>query len=417
LGVIGTALVIIQQIWGPKDASASTNLMSATDLWKGRGANPFYFYWWMLHNSLIVMPILLSVLVTAAARFKQGSKWLLLRAAAESIKREIFRYRTRSMYYKEIAEQQLALKIEDITRRTMRTEVNTSSLKPYDVSKGLPPRMDASHGQDDGISYLVPDRYIELRLDDQLSFFRTKAVKLEKQLKMLYWSTFLVGGLGSYLAAVNMQVWVALTTTVVAAFGTYLGYRQVENTLIKYNQAATDLANVKAWWNALSAEDQSLSANIDSLVSHTEQVLQTELDGWIQQMQNSLAELREDQKKKYEKDTEASANKQEGPTVSPTAAPPVKQVADEEKDGEDVNDKAEINNDVADGAVETEPPNEDKPEVVSSTTTATTDAEQTGNEAAEDDVEPQPSFEDKPKNKEDEIEISSTSSAALIGEI
>jgi len=363
------------------------------------------------------MPILLSVLVTAAARFKQGSKWLLLRAAAESIKREIYRYRTRSMYYKELAEQQLALKIEDITRRTMRTEVNTSSLKPYDVNKGLPPRMDAAKGQDDGISYLVPDRYIELRLDDQLNFFKTKAVKLEKQLKLLYWSTFLVGGLGSYLAAINMQVWVALTTTVVAAFGTYLGYRQVENTLIKYNQAATDLANVKAWWNALSAEDQSLSANIDSLVSHTEQVLQTELDGWIQQMQNSLAELREDQKKKYEKEASAPADKQEGPTISPSAAPPAKPVASEEKAGEVEDVNTESDDSSKDGTVKAEESVDDKTEEPPSVSTDTMQTTQAENETKGDEPDAEPATEDEPGNKEGEIEISATSSAALIGEI
>lgn len=428
LGVIGTALVIIQQIWGPKDTSAPTNLMSATDLWKLRGTNSSYLYWWLLHNSLILMPILLTVLVTAAARFKQGNKWLLLRAGAESIKREIFRYRTRSMYYKDLPEQQLAMKIEDITRRTMRTEVNTSSLKPYDVSKGLPPKMDASNQQDDGICYLVPDKYIEVRLEDQLNFFKSKAVKLERQLKFLYWATFAVGGLGSFLAAINMQVWVALTTALVAAFGTYLGYRQVESTLIKYNQAATDLANVKAWWNALSAEDQAMSVNIDSLVAHTEQVLQTELDGWIQQMQNSLAELREDQKKKYEKETSADAGKQDGPVVSPNAAPPVKPAADEEADDQDKDaatkngDKEIISEDKPVG--ETEAVEEGTKTVEEGTKKVDGEAKAASDvegehEANETEPKEDAAPDDKPVSdgKETKVELSSTSSSALIGEI
>ena len=121
-------------------------------------------------------------------------------------------------------------------------------------------------------------------------------------MKWLYWGIFIVGGLGTFLAAIGKQVWIALTTSIVAAFGTYLGYRQTERTLMKYNQAATDLANVKAWWNALSSEEQSKQENIDSLVEHTEQVLQTELDGWIQQMQNSLAELRKEQEAKFERE-------------------------------------------------------------------------------------------------------------------
>src|SRR6185369_17195084 len=155
---------------------------------------------------------------------------------------------------------------------------------------------------DDGFSYLTPDRYVEVRLGDQLNYFKKKAVKLEKVLKALYWSTFLVGGVGTYLAAVNQQVWIALTTAVVAAIGTYLGFSQTENTLTKYNQAATDLANVRTWWNALSAEEQALQQNIDSLVEHTEQVLQSELDGWVQQMQNALAELRKGQEPSSERE-------------------------------------------------------------------------------------------------------------------
>jgi hypothetical protein len=218
----------------------------------------------------------------------------LLRAGAESIKREIFRYRTTASNWQNDAEERLAKAVEEITRRTMRTEVNLSALVPYDKTKGFPPYTNASGG-DDGFSCLSPDRYVEVRLADQLRFFQRKTVKLERQLRRLYWLTFVIGGIGTYLAAIGMQAWVALTTSMVAAFGTYLGYRQTESTLTKYNQTATDLANVKAWWDALSAENQAEQENINSLVNHTEQVLQSELDGWVQQMQNALAGLRKEQ--------------------------------------------------------------------------------------------------------------------------
>ncbi len=317
-GVIGTALVVIQQVFAPRKelnapkkspevaeptnlpgvaelsdslgAAEQNDLLGAAELW----ANGFVG-WWVVHHLLIITPILLTVLVAAANRFRQGSKWLLLRAGAESIKREIFRYRTRAMYYSQNAEQQLAQRVEAITQRTMRTEVNASALVPYNKDQGFPPHMFAAKGGDDGFSSLTPDRYVEVRLGDQLNFFQKKAVRLEKQLSRLYWFTFILGGLGTYLAAVGFQAWIALTTALVAAIGTYLGYRQTENTLTKYNQAATDLLNVRNWWNALSAEEQARQINIDSLVEHTEQVLQSELDGWIQQMQNALAELRKGQ--------------------------------------------------------------------------------------------------------------------------
>jgi hypothetical protein len=305
LGVLGTALAVVKSILFPD----------------GRPANP-PAVWWVLYELLIVIPILLTVLITAANRFKQGSKWLLLRAGAESIKREIYRYRARAMDYKENPEQRLAERVEDVTRRTMRTEVNLSALVPYSKDKGFPPYMNGTQGGDDGFSYLTPDRYVEVRLGDQLSYFKGRSVKLERQLKMLYWAIFIIGGVGTYLAAVDQQVWIAVTTAVVAAIGTYLGYRQTENTLTKYNQAATDLANVKAWWNALPAEEQSRQENIDSLVEHTEQVLQSELDGWVQQMQNSLAELRKGQEPTPEKEEGADREKAAPPAEKPPAAPP-----------------------------------------------------------------------------------------------
>jgi TRPM family ion channel/conflict system pore-forming effector with SLATT domain/uncharacterized protein DUF4231 len=301
LGVLGTALAIIKQLYAPEKTAANQQL------------------YWTLYYTLVIVPILLTVLVTAASRFKQGNKWLLLRAGAESLKREIFRYRARAGDYQQDPEQRLVQNVEDITRRTMRTEVNTSALPPYDKDKGFPPHMYGAQGGDDGFSYLTPDRYIEVRLGDQLNYFQKKSVYLEKQLRALYWLTFLIGGLGTYLAAIDQQVWIALTTAIVAAIGTYLGYRQTENTLTKYNQAATDLANVKAWWNALSAEEQAQQENVDSLVDHTEQVLQSELDGWVQQMQNALAELRKGQEPKTGKEENREPRE---PARPPEAEPP-----------------------------------------------------------------------------------------------
>ena len=286
LGVAGTGLVIFQQVFAPRDTVGELKPVELN--WVG-------FQWWATYHLLIIIPILLTLLITAANRFKQGHKWLLLRAGAESIKREIFRYRTRAMDYVSNAEQRLARKVEEITRHTMRTEVNLSALKPYNKDKGFPPYMYAAQGGDDGFSCLTPDQYVEVRLGDQLNYFQKKTLRLEKQLKWLYWLTFIVGGIGTYMAAIGMQAWVAFTTSIAAAFGTYLGYRQTENTLTKYNQTATDLSGVRAWWDALSSEEQSRQANINSLVEHTERVLESELDGWIQQMQNALADLRKGQ--------------------------------------------------------------------------------------------------------------------------
>jgi hypothetical protein len=251
-----------------------------------------------LYYTVLVLPIVVSVAIAGGNRFKPGHKWLLMRAAAEGIKREIFRYRTRSGEYRHADRGAvLALKVETATRRLALTEVNTAAFKPYPGT--IPPV--APGTVDDGLSLLSPDRYLMVRVADQLRYYRRNALRLHRRLVAWQVAILGLGGLGTLLAALDQSVWVAVTTAAVTAATTHLGYRQVEATLTTYNQTATDLENVKGWWQALSPEEQASPANLDKLVDHGEKVLESELDGWVQKMQNALASLRKDQEEAAKK--------------------------------------------------------------------------------------------------------------------
>jgi hypothetical protein len=78
-------------------------------------------------------------------------------------------------------------------------------------------------------------------------------------------------------------------------------YQQVENTMMIYNQAAASLTNIQAWWTALPHEKRKDPETIKQLVDNTEKVFQNELKGWVQQMEDALAELQEKQIKKQTK--------------------------------------------------------------------------------------------------------------------
>jgi hypothetical protein len=173
----------------------------------------------------------------------------------------------------------------------MRTDVNISSLR---APSGRYPGVHSSV-ENDGFSQLSPGRYVALRLDDQLSYYQSTTVRLDNQLKYLCWLIYGFGGVGTCLAAVGAQLWVAMTTSLVGAFTTYLGYQQIENTLMKYNQAATDLANIRAWWSALFEEEKEDRGNYSILVENTEKVLESELVGWVYRMEDALAKLKAEQ--------------------------------------------------------------------------------------------------------------------------
>ncbi len=281
LGVLATLLVVIQATVRP------------LGLW-------FNIFWVRngLHYLIVALPITISALIAAANYFNAGNKWVLLRGSAEAIKREIFRYRAQAEIYSKAAttrtsaEIKLSEKIEMISRHLMQTDVNLAALQahPYKV----PPTHILAEG-DNGLTFLSTAEYLTHRLDDQLNFYRRQTLKLARTLRYLQWLIYIFGGLGTLLAALGFDLWIAVTTALVSALTTYLNYLRIERTLVTYNQSATDLANVKAWWLALSAEAQASQKNIDKLVNHTEQIVKNEHAGWVQEMQDALADLRAEQ--------------------------------------------------------------------------------------------------------------------------
>ena len=246
-----------------------------------------------LHYALIVAPISVSALIAVANRFSPGKRWVLLRAAAEALKREIYRYRVRprQALADGLREKQLQKSMEDITRRLALTEVNAMACPLY---TGPVPPANAVAANDDGLSLLGAEHYVRLRLSDQLAFYANKTTALERRAGSWQVVAIVVGALGTLLAALgdDWVSWVALTSAMASAAMAYLGYRQFETTLTGYHQTAADLGNLQGWWTALLPDERADPVNVDKLVTTTEQVLAAEQDGWAQNMTNALAALR-----------------------------------------------------------------------------------------------------------------------------
>ncbi|BAP54615.1 hypothetical protein THII_0318 [Thioploca ingrica] len=271
-GILGTTLALIQKEW---DFSSTS----------------------FLHYLIVLVPIISTILLAAANRFNAGTKWILLRTGAEEVKLEIFRYRAQAEIYSPTnataPEVKFAEKLQTIAQGLVQTEVNVSSL--HQPKREVIPPPNSVAPDDDGLSILSPERYINTRLEDQLRYYTNKVKKLENRLKTLQWLIYAIGGLGTFLAAINLELWIALTTAFVTALATYMEYQQIESTLIKYNQSATDLFSVRTWWIALSETEQAKQYNIDRLVGQTERILQSEFRGWMKEMQETLADLKKQQ--------------------------------------------------------------------------------------------------------------------------
>ena len=283
LGVLATALALGQ-----------TQLESLG--WLKVNSFPDQLY----HFFVIVVPILVTILLGIVTYFKWGEKWVFLRNSREVLKREIFLYRTHAERYTEPPaapvhpgarksnEQKLAERVKILSQQVMQTEVNMDAM-----IASTPQRLPGfgAADVDDGYSDLSPDDYIKFRLDDQRSYYRQRAVKWSRQLKIFQPLVIIATGVGAILAALKIELWLPLATALAASFALYLEYMQVVNTLTKYNQAATSLEDVKQWWTALPEPEKQLPGNFHKLVEATENVLESEHSSWVQNMQRALNKL------------------------------------------------------------------------------------------------------------------------------
>lgn len=251
------------------------------------------------HVLMVITPIAISVLAAVSSRFREGNKWILLRASAEAMKRELFRYRTQTGSYRDAQcrlisrEGKLAAELKNISSNLAQSEVNRTSLPDPPPPKDAADKKAADLKNAARLKFIDPDSYFTERIDDQIRYFVSKTAQLYKQLKSFQIWIYVWGGLGTLLAAFGFNVWVALTIAVAALLTTRLEMDQVENSLIQYNQALTGLRNITSWWRALSQWEQARPANIDLLVEQTERTLAGELAGWVQQMQSALDKLTE----------------------------------------------------------------------------------------------------------------------------
>jgi hypothetical protein len=279
-----------------------------------------------LNGLVILAPIAVSVLLAASVKLDRGMNWVLLRASAEIIKKQIYLYRV-GFYDRKDADRFLAKEIQVVGDRLMKTQVNRSGLvidinkskndnllsllfgllnqkilSPIQKSvkatlKWLREKLDGksekpqNYVKEDLFSPLTVEQYLEYRLIDQLSWYRRKTVKLDSQWQRLQWSIYVWGGLGTFLAAIKTEIWIAITNAIATAIASFLDFKQLDSTLMCYNQAACNLENLLCWWHALTDEARANPDNIKKLVENTEKVIQSETSSWVEEMREALSEL------------------------------------------------------------------------------------------------------------------------------
>lgn len=241
----------------------------------------------------ISTPIIASIFAAFASRFYSNGAWLVMRAGAEEIKKEIYLYRTRRRNDPN-RHVKLEKNLAGIQRQMYRSlngefsyEEYTGPIPPY----YYPGEEKQENRGDPGYNNLTGDQYFALRVKDQLDWHNRKinGYKLQRRMTAIY--ILVMGGLGALLAALGqgLAIWVALTSSITAAL---IGWQELINldTIIRnYSKIVVELSILSDHWRNLELE-QRTDAEFDKLVDECEAVLWAQNAEYIRSMQEVLKE-------------------------------------------------------------------------------------------------------------------------------
>jgi hypothetical protein len=250
---------------------------------------------------LILVPITGSVLIAFLSKFQQGYKYLAMRAGAEEILKEIYRYRT-IMQDDPRRDQWLQGRLAQIQRQVHRTLGGEMVVTPYKGDQ-LNPNYDPSHPEttDEGIAPLDSEAYLRLRLEDQLNWHIKKIQRHQRNRKYLTLTILFFGGLGALFAGLDMiwagiAVWVTLTTALASAFTNWQELAGVDSIIPIYSKVILELNILDDYWKSLSPEEQTQTAFYE-LVRNTEEVLWSQHVLFISAMKEAMDKAEADQER------------------------------------------------------------------------------------------------------------------------
>jgi hypothetical protein len=238
---------------------------------------------------LVVVPIIASGMAAFTKAFYSSGDWLIMRAGAEEVLKEIYFFRTilqkepnRRVY--------LEKRLTEIQRQLYRTMGGELVLEPYDGENHTRYYPD-DPSSDFGYKDLTGEDYFKYRVENQLAWHRRK-VRFHQTARVRMQILILVsGGLGAALAAFGGQfsLWVALTASLTAAFLGWQELRNIDMVVKNYSKVIVELSVIYDHWINLEQEERT-DAEFFRMVKSTEEILWAQNMEYIKSMQEALKE-------------------------------------------------------------------------------------------------------------------------------
>jgi hypothetical protein len=248
---------------------------------------------WIIKVFFVTTPLVSSALAAFSNKFFGAGDWLVMRAGAEQILREIYKYRT-ILKNDPGRNQWLERRLVDIQRQVFRGLGGEMVFQDY---KGtVPPYYDPNDPDGDaGFGDLTGEQYFAFRVENQLGWHMKKLKQRQAERIRLTVFILAAGLLGSFMAAMGgvLTLWVALAASVSAALVGWQELRNLDAVIKNYSKVQLELMVIYDHWNNLTAE-QRTDPEFFEMVQDTEELLWSQNSEYIKSMQEALAKNKAD---------------------------------------------------------------------------------------------------------------------------
>jgi SMODS and SLOG-associating 2TM effector domain 1 len=238
---------------------------------------------------LIISPIMASILAAFVGKFFSTGDWLVTRAGAEEILKEIYAYRT-ILQKTPTRRAWLEKRLEEIQRSVFSGMNGELILEPYKGALPPSPRFSPDYpNSDPGFHDLTGDEYFRFRLEDQLNWHTREVNRRQRERTRLQWYILIAGGMGALLAAWGppIALWVALSAAFTSAFIGWQELRNLDTVVRNYSKVIMELNIIFDHWKNLEGEEQN-QTEFYKTVRSTENILWGQNVEYIKSMQEAL---------------------------------------------------------------------------------------------------------------------------------
>jgi hypothetical protein len=237
----------------------------------------------------VAIPVLASIFAAFATKFFSNGDWLIYRAAAEEIKKEIYTYRT-ILPKDKTRRDYLEKRLGEIQRKIYRNLGGEFAFEGYKGPLPINYRKD-DPSSDPGFHDLTGEEYVKYRLKHQLDWHNKRINQRQRERLVMTILILCIGGLGALLAALggSLAIWVALTASVTAALLGWQELRNVDQTIKNYSKVVMELTLLYNHWQNLEPEERT-AVEIEKMVLGCERILWAQNREYIRSMQDALRE-------------------------------------------------------------------------------------------------------------------------------